>query len=81
MNHRGRAVLRRGVSKRCLQTTPIGLKSVWLVVEAPRVECISCGAVRRINLRIAEPRRKHTRLFERFVLALTKIITSQVLGH
>ena len=81
---RSRNVLRRGVSERWLRTVPVGFKPVWLVVEVPRIGCASCGIVRRIELRIAEPRRRHTKAFERFVLALTKAMTmldvSRLLG-
>lgn len=54
---------------------PVGFKPVWLVVEVPRIGCASCGLVHRIELRIAEPRRRHTKAFARFVLALTKAMT------
>jgi transposase len=72
---RSRNVVHRGVSERWLRTVPVGFKPVWLVVEVPRIGCASCGLVRRIELRIAEPRRRHTKAFERFVLALTKAMT------
>ncbi|ADU61411.1 MAG: ISL3 family transposase [Pseudodesulfovibrio sp.] len=68
-------VVRRGSFERWLRTVPIGFKPVWLCVEAPRVECRKCGCVRRIDLKIAEPRRWYTRAFERFALALTKMMT------
>jgi transposase len=48
---------------------------VWLLVEVPRVECLACGCLRRIRLDIAASRRWYTRAFERFVLALTKVMT------
>ena len=72
---RSRNVLHRGVSKRWLRTVPVGIKPVWLVVEVPRIGCASCGLVRRIDLRIAEPRRRHTKAFARFVLTLAKAMT------
>jgi transposase len=68
-------VIRRGVSERRLRTLPIGFKPVWLLVEVPRVECLACGCLRRIRLGIAASRRWYTRAFERFVLALTKVMT------
>jgi len=71
---RSRDVLHRGVSKRWLRTVRVGFKPVWLVVEVPRIGCASCGLVRWIELRIAEPRR-HTKAFARFVLALAKAMT------
>ena len=54
---------------------PVGFKPVWLIVEVPRIGCASCGLVRRIELGITEPRRRHTKAFERFILALTKTMT------
>lgn len=70
-----RNVVHRGVSKRWLRTEPVGFKPVWLIVEVPRIGCASCGLVRRIELGITEPRRRHTKAFERFILALTKTMT------
>lgn len=68
-------VIRRGSSERWLRTVPIGFKPVWLAVDVPRIECRTCGSVRRIDVGIAEPRRWYTRAFERFALALTKVMT------
>jgi transposase len=68
-------VVRRGTFTRWLRTVPIGFKPVWLSIEAPRIECRSCGHVRRIDLKIAAPRRWYTRAFERFVLALSRVMT------
>jgi transposase len=68
-------VIRRGVSLRRLRTLPIGFKPVWLLVETPRVQCVACGCLRRIRLGIAASQRGHTYAFERFVLALTKVMT------
>lgn len=76
-------VVHRGVSERWLRTVPVGFKPVWPVAEVPRIGCASCGLVRRIELRIAVPRRRHTKAYERFILALTKAMTildSRVLG-
>lgn len=68
-------VIRRGSSERWLRTVPIGFKPVWLAVDVPRIECRTCACVRRIDVGIAEPRRWYTRAFERFALALTKVMT------
>jgi transposase len=65
-------VIRRGSSERKLRTVPIGSKPIWLMVETPRVECRACGCVRRIDLRIAEQRRGHTKGFARHVLTLAR---------
>jgi transposase len=68
-------VVKRGRYERWLRTVPIGFKPVWLCVDVPRVECRDCGGIRRIDLRIAEPRRWYTRAFERFALTLTRMMT------
>lgn len=73
--YRSSNVVHRGVSERWLRKVPVGFKPAWLVAEIPRIGCASCGLVRRIELRIAEPRRRHTKAFERFILALTKAMT------
>jgi transposase len=70
-----RRIIRRGKEYRWLRTVPIGDKSVWLCVETPRVQCRRCGCLRRISHPIAEPRRWHTKVFERYVLALCKLMT------
>jgi len=43
--YRSRDVRHRGVSKQWLRTVPVGFKPFWLVVEAPRIGCASCGLV------------------------------------
>lgn len=68
-------VIRKGVFERWLRTVPIGFKPVWLLVKVPIIFCRRCGCVRRIDLRIAEPRRWYTRAFERFVQALSESMT------
>ncbi|MDR1346668.1 MAG: transposase family protein, partial [Bacteroidales bacterium] len=72
---KSRQVVRRGVYLRKLRTVPIGCKPVWVVVEVPRVCCAVCGCIRRIHLGIAEANRSYTRIFARFALALTKVMT------
>ena len=72
---KSRRVTRRGVTERRLRTLPIGFKPVWLLVETPRVQCLACGCLRHIRLDIAAPKRRHTHAFERFILALTKVMT------
>ena len=68
-------IIRRGLNMRLLRTLPIGFKPVCLNVEMPRVECRTCGFLGRIRIGIAAPRRWHTYVFERFVLAITKVMT------
>ena len=72
---RARNVIRRGFCVRRLRTTPIGFKPVWLDVELPRVYCPECGCVRQINPVIARKRKSYTRAFEKYVVALAKVMT------
>ncbi len=72
-----RDIVRRGVSERWVQTVPIGFKAVWLVIPVQRVGCRECGAIRLIDIKIAEARRWHTKAFERYALALAKKMTMQ----
>jgi transposase len=77
-------VIHRGANERRLRTLPIGLKPVLLMVQVPRLKCLDCGCLGRIRLGIAAPRRHYTYSFERYVLALTKVMTlkdiSRLLG-
>ena len=68
-------VIKYGHFERKIRTVPVGLKPVFLLIEVPRVRCLKCGAVRRIALNIADPRRWYTRSFERLVLTLSKAMT------
>lgn len=70
-------VVRRGSFERWLKTVPIGFKPVWLVIKVPRVKCCDCSCVRRIDLKIADPRRWHTKAFERYAQALSRKMTMQ----
>jgi transposase len=56
---------------------PIGGKPVTLRFKVPRVLCFECGVVRQLKLRFAEPRKHYTRLFERYVLELSRLMTIQ----
>jgi len=68
-------IIKRGKKDRWLRTVPIGRKPVWLAVETPRVECRRCGCLRHIHHPIAEPRCWYTKIFERYVLGLCKLMT------
>jgi transposase len=63
--------------RRWWQTLPIGSKEVWIEMEVPRVECQSCRARRRVEVTFAEPMRRHTRSFERYVTELLQFMTPQ----
>lgn len=59
------------------RTLPIGAKPVWVRMDVPKVECRSCGARRRVEVAFAEPKRQHTRSFERYVMELLRFMTPQ----
>ncbi len=70
-----REVKRRGFSERKLRLSSMGGKLIYVRAKVPRVECLSCGAIRQIATGIAEPRRTYTRSFERLVLELSQSMT------
>jgi transposase len=53
----------------------IGSRPVWIEMVVPKVECQSCGAKRRVPVTFAEPRRKHTKRFENYVMDLLQFMT------
>jgi transposase len=59
------------------RTLPIGSKRVWIEMDVPRVECQSCRLRRRVDVTFAEPLRRHTRSFERYVMELLQFMTPQ----
>ena len=59
------------------RTLPIGAKAVWIEMDVPKVECQHCGAKRRQALGFADPKRQHTRSFERYVMELLQFMTPQ----
>lgn len=62
---------------RRLRTVSIGAKAVWIEMDVPKVECQPCGAKRRVKLGFAEPKRQHTKSFERYVMELLQFMTPQ----
>ncbi len=68
-------VWRQGVLTRKFRTVPIGGKRVELEARIPRLACLDCGAVRQAAIGFAEPRRTYTKLFERYVLELSRHMT------
>ena len=63
--------------RRQWRTVPIGSRATFIEMEVPRVECQQCGVRRRIELTFAEPRRQHTKAFERYVMELLQFMTPQ----
>ena len=70
-------VLGRGENVRRFRTVPIGGKPAYVVLAVPRVECRSCGAVRQVRIRFADPRVSYTRSFKRYALELSRHMTIQ----
>lgn len=56
---------------------PIGARPVRLHMDVPKVECQACGARRRVEVAFADPKRQHTRGFERYVMELLQFMTPQ----
>jgi len=59
---------------RRFRTLPIGCKPVWIEMDVPKLECQQCGAKRRAKLGFAEPKRQHTKSFERYVMELLQFM-------
>lgn len=70
-----REVIRRGKVDRRFRSLPIGRKPVWIVMGIQRVLCLSCGLVRQVRVRFADPRRSYTKAFERYALDLSRHMT------
>ena len=65
-------VVCKGKIIRRFRTLPIGKKPVWIVMAIQRVLCLSCGLVRQVKVRFADPRRSYTKAFERYALELSR---------
>jgi transposase len=63
--------------RRWWRTLPVGSKAVWIEMDVPKVECQACGLRRRVEVTFAEPLRRHTRSFERYVSELLQFMTPQ----
>src|SRR5262249_49610442 len=46
-------------------------------LKVPRVLCFDCGLVRQVKLGFADPKKRYTRAFERYVLELSRLMTIQ----
>ena len=77
-----REVIRKGGRQRRFRALPIGRRPVWIVLEAPRLGCSSCGAVKQAEVAFAPGQHRYTRRFARHVLDLTRAMTiSHVARH
>lgn len=64
-----------GSVSRDFRSLPIGSKAVFITCPIPRIECLSCGAIRQVKTSFAGQRRTYTNAFERYVLDLSKRMT------
>ncbi len=72
-----REVTAHGGVPRLFRGVPIGPKPTAVFLHIPRVECHACQITRQVDVPFAEPRRRHTRAFERYALDLSRHMTIQ----
>ena len=72
-----REVTAHGGVPRLFRGVPIGPKPTAVFLQIPRVECHVCQITRQVDVPFAEPRRRHTRAFERYALDLSRHMTIQ----
>lgn len=70
-----RAVKKKGTVRRVWNTLPVGLRPTVIEWFVQRVLCLVCGAVRQVKVPFADPDRRYTRGFERYVLELCRHMT------
>lgn len=70
-----RRVKKRGTVNRTFKLVPVGRRRVQLKLAVQRVECLECGTVRQVKLKFADPKRRYSRHFERYVLELSRLMT------
>lgn len=57
------------------RSVPVGAKPIYIEMNVPKVECQDCGVRRRVEVGFADPKRRHTRSFERYVIELLAFMT------
>ena len=70
-----RKVMKKGTVFRRFRTLPIGLRPTIIEFPVQRVLCLACGLTRQIPIGFAEPGRRYTKRFERYVLELSRHMT------
>lgn len=70
-----RKVMKKGTVFRRFMTLPIGLRPTIIEFPIQRVLCLACGITRQVKIGFAEPDRRCTKRFERYVLELSKHMT------
>jgi transposase len=67
----------QGGVERTFRMVPIGGKPTFVQLKVPRVLCFTCGSVRQVKIAFADPKKRYTRAFERYVLELSQFMTIQ----
>jgi transposase len=67
----------QGGVERTFRMVPIGSKPTFVTLKVPRVLCFDCGTVRQVKLGFADPKKRYSRAFERYVLELSCRMTIQ----
>lgn len=76
-----RKVKKKGTVRRTWTTLPVGLRPTLVEWFVQRVLCLACGLVRQVKIPFADPDRRYTKAFERFVLELSRHMTMLDLAH
>jgi len=63
-------VILNGNHYRCWRGLAMGREEAWITMDVPRVKCRDCGKTRQVKVSFADPHRRYTRAYERFVLSL-----------
>lgn len=72
---KGTDLRRRGTVHRMWRSTPIGLNTVSVSADVPRVECRACEGIYTTTVAFAEPGRNLTRALEENALVLLRAMT------
>jgi len=70
-----REVVAHGNVPRLFRTVPIGSKATHVLLKIPRVECPACSVTRQVAVSFADPLKRYTHAFERYVLDLSAHMT------
>jgi transposase len=74
---RSEEVWAQGGVERNFRALPIGKQPTFISFKVPRVLCFNCGKVRQVKIAFADPKKHHTRAFERYALDLSRLMTIQ----
>jgi len=74
-------VLGRGRFIRDFKALPLGGRQVIIRLHGHRVECLDCGAVRRMKIEFAAPRYGYIKRLEKYVLTLLRHATMKDVAH